>query len=624
MSDPAHAPAPFGVVLGMAPGGVPVYSSDYDTVDPKNMPDRSAFSHRVDGEYMGYKWQCVELARRWLYVTRGYVFDDIAMAYDIFRLTSVKMVAEGRELPLKSFRNGAKRRPEVGCLMIWNEGGEFQVTGHVAIVTEVTDHYVRIVEQNVGHRVWPEGQTWSRELPARTGREGGYWVRCTFSDASILGWVIQTDDATHAEMIENTDPKLFALKPRQAQSSPVPFLNPENPSDAAFIEMMSGHRLTSREEDEGLYFVMSEAAAIELKRATNELHAMFLHATGQVLHDDALLAKFGFPTALIPRIRQSWENRRTHAITGRFDFGMTPQGLKVYEYNVDSGSCHMEAGRVQGAWADAHGVTEGRDPGSLLTQALIETWRKSQIDGIIHLFRDEHLEEVYHTRYMRDAIEAAGLECRIVNGVEGLAWAQDGRVVDVKGTRIDWVWKTWAWETALDQLKAECETDSETGLEVTTAPRSYAPRLVDVLLHPDVMVFEPLWTLVPSNKAILPVLWDMMPGHPYLLETEFELTASLRSKGYVVKPIVGRCGRNITLVDTDKTVLAETSGQFHDRDQIYQAMFRLPEIAGLSVQVCSFTADGHYAGACLRCDPSPVIKSESDVLPFRIVSNKAF
>lgn len=33
-------------------------------------------------------------------------------------------------------------------------------------------------------------------------------------------------------------------------------------------------------------------------------------------------------------------------------------------------------------------------------------------------------------------------------------------------------------------------------------------RLIDVLLRPEVLVFEPLWTVIPGNKAILPILWS--------------------------------------------------------------------------------------------------------------------
>ena len=54
----------FGELLGYAPGNVAVYSSDYDTADETIYPNRSAYRSYLDGIYMGYKWQCVEFARR--------------------------------------------------------------------------------------------------------------------------------------------------------------------------------------------------------------------------------------------------------------------------------------------------------------------------------------------------------------------------------------------------------------------------------------------------------------------------------------------------------------------------------------------------------------------------------
>ncbi|MEQ9519288.1 MAG: bifunctional glutathionylspermidine amidase/synthase [Parvibaculum sp.] len=614
-------PTAFGTLLGHAPGGVPVYSSDYDSVDPLAMPNRSAFRNHIDGAYMGFKWQCVELARRWMYVTHGYVFEDIAMAYDIFRLTEVREVESGQFLPLHSFLNGSRRRPEPGALMIWNEGGEFVTTGHVAIVTEVTDSYVRVAEQNVGHQAWVPGADWARELPARIDPDGCFWVDCTFDDTSILGWVVQTDDAAHAVVREDVNPALFNLVACETDKRVTHFLDETNPADKAFVDVAGGHRLATRDEDLGRYFLMSETARKELKRATNELNALFLHATDRVLREPDLLRKFGFPEALLPRIRQSWQNRRTHAITGRFDFAMTDKGLKVFEYNIDSASCHMECGRVQGLWAEAHGVDEGVDPGAPLFQMLVRAWQNAHAEGVVHIFRDSSQEEIYHARFMRAAIEAAGLEARVVSGVEGLQWGADGRVVDAEGTAINWVWKTWAWETALDELREEVESE-EQFLSEGGDPHSHAPRLIDVLFDPVVMVFEPLWTLIPSNKAILPVLWEMMPNHPYLLEASFELTDTLRENGYVAKPIVGRCGHNIKLVSAQDKVLAETGGAFDDRDMIYQALFKLPKHEGLNVQVCTFSVDGYDAGACVRCDPSLVIQSESDLLPLRVVPDE--
>ncbi len=182
MTDiPPVSPEKFGTLLGHAPGGVAIYSSHYPSVDPAEYPDRESFRSALNGVYMGYKWQCVEFARRWLYINHGCVFDDVAMAYDIFSLHSMTRLEDQQLLPVHAFRNGSKRPPEPGCMLIWDDAGEFEVTGHVAIVTEVSAGQVRFAEQNVGHHKLPEGRNWSRELPLTRSDDGGFFVQCGLS-----------------------------------------------------------------------------------------------------------------------------------------------------------------------------------------------------------------------------------------------------------------------------------------------------------------------------------------------------------------------------------------------------------------------------------------------------------
>lgn len=618
-------PAKFGTVLGIAPGGVPVYSCDYDSADDNELPNRQAYRSVVDDIYMGHKWQCVEFARRWLYFNRGYVFDDVPMAYDIFRLRSVRVIDDGTRLPLHSFSNGSKRHPEPGCLLIWDEGGEFETTGHVAIVTEVTPEYVRFVEQNVRNQVWPDGRNYSREIKAKVSDDGQYWLECSFGDATILGWVIQTDDDAHAEEIDQPDRQLFKLEIRElipGSDSDREWLNIANPDEAAYVELMEGHLLNDEPCNQHRYLRLSETALSELERATNELHALFLHATDYVLRDDERLRRFCIPSCLWPKIHQSWDNRRNEMITGRFDFALTELGLKAYEYNCDSASCHMECGKVQGKWAKHFDCDDGIDPGSELQQELFKAWRNRKVDGVLHIMQDRDLEETYHALFFQDIIERAGIQTKIIRGVSGLDWSPDGGIVDSDGVPIKWVWKTWAWESALDQIRAECDDDEEKLRDYQPGQRHDGPvRLVDVLLRKNVMVFEPLWTLIPSNKAILPVLWSMFPDHPYLLETAFQLTDSLRKAGYVSKPIVGRGGANISIVNRRAHVVAETAGDFENRDHIYQELFRLPVLEGYNAQISTFTASGKYAGTCVRIDRSPVITNDSDCLALRVVDD---
>jgi glutathionylspermidine amidase/synthetase len=59
-SNESSLPAKFGTVLGMGPGNVPVYSSDYDSADIRELPNRQAYRSEIDGVFMGHKWQCVD------------------------------------------------------------------------------------------------------------------------------------------------------------------------------------------------------------------------------------------------------------------------------------------------------------------------------------------------------------------------------------------------------------------------------------------------------------------------------------------------------------------------------------------------------------------------------------
>ena len=328
-------PAPFGTCLGFAPGNVPVYSSHEDVHGPGCLKTRDDYRSYLDGIFMGYKWQCVEFARRWLYVNKNYIFADISMAYDIFELRSVRHTKNNTILPLKSFKNGAKRWPEPGCLLIWAEGGYFEDTGHVAIVTEVLSDEIHIIEQNVEQTIWPDDQPYSRKLKTSVTTEGGYLIEDRFdANTRVLGWVIQTANPLHAEAVKLTNPKLFDLKLQNAEGSTQvdsSWLDLNEPDESAFVKMMGGHKLSSLISDQYKYVCISETAAKELKHATNELHGMFMHATYHVLQDDKRLEKFNIPSALWPKIHRSWEDRKNQMVTGRFDFSMTERGLKVFE-----------------------------------------------------------------------------------------------------------------------------------------------------------------------------------------------------------------------------------------------------------------------------------------------------
>ncbi len=447
---------PFGTLLGYAPGGVAIYSSDYSSIDKEDYAANDSFRSYIGNEYMGHKWQCVEFARRFLYLHYGVVFTDVGMAYEIFSLRFLRRTIDDDILPLQAFANGSKQPPTVGALLIWQEGGEFKVTGHVAVITEVLEDKIRIAEQNVIHTRLPRGQQWTRELPLKVS-DNGYFIEDTFDNTILLGWMIQTEPNAYSLPQPKVAPELLAIHEAKLANKGQfagKWLDESDPLEKAYVLAQHGHTIN---QDSYEYFTISESAEHELIRASNEMHLMYLHATEKVLKDDNLLRLFAIPEVLWPRIRLSWQNRRHQMITGRLDFCMDERGIKVYEYNADSASCHTEAGLIIEKWAKQGGIKAGYNPGERLLDALSDAWKHSDAKPFVHILQDDDNEEDYHARFMQQALTKAGYSSKILRGLKELHWNSRGQLIDGDKRIVECVWKTWAWETALDQLREESE-----------------------------------------------------------------------------------------------------------------------------------------------------------------------
>ncbi|KAG9405451.1 hypothetical protein AC1031_003346 [Aphanomyces cochlioides] len=630
-----EAKVPFGTVLGITDGGVHVYNCDYSTLTPEQTSDRASFKNVYEGVTTGYKWQCVELGRRYLYVNYGLVYDNIAMAYDIFRLKNVRRVADGQLVPMQAHVNGeSSDLPVKGSLLIWNPVGEFVQTGHIAVIVAVEDDYVDIVEQNVDDTIWPEGVNYSRRLKAELNEKtGAYTIHCSFPDSSILGWMtidIHTEYNYEDVPLATPDEDLarHEISLTEAQLS-TPWMDTSLSYVRTFQDFFGGALASSKDT---AYYTITPRGQRALEYATEHLHHMFLDATDYVLHHEKEFAPhFRLPAVLWLRIRRSWFRRKPDVLAGRFDFTLTSTGLKVYEYNADSASCLMECGYNQDAWSAALNLP-GRSNSSQLFEKLRDGWISKKVKGPLHLLCDNDPEELYHTEYMKAAAEAAGLECHVIVGLDSLS-RQGHDIVDANHVVIQNVWKTWSWRTAINDLTDEewahyvIEDVLDPKAQVTpkTHPRADHThlKLIDILLHPAIRIFEPLWTILPSSKAILPVLSQLYPNHPMLLRSSFELTPELQASGYVKKPVAGRAGENVSIVAADGSVIVASEGKWADDTPIYQELALLPRYEdGKSVQLGTWAVNGAYGGTVIRSDESHIIRVNSDVYAVRVVGEE--
>merc|ERR1711974_261541 len=100
-------------------------------------------------------------------------------------------------------------------------------------------------------------------------------------------------------------------------------------------------------------------------------------------------------------------------------------------------------------------------------------------------------------------------------------------------------------------------------------------------------------------------------GHPCLLRAEYTLSEALSANGYVAKPIVGRCGSNVTMFNPEGKILASSAGHFDDKHMVYQRTCHLPRSVTGGVLLCPWVISGRCAGLVLRVDKGLITMCDS-------------
>jgi glutathionylspermidine synthase len=616
--------APFNQILGTASTNVPAYSN---TDDERFSIER----HYMHGIYMGIKWQCVEYARRWLLLRKSCTFKNVRHAADIWtEITYVERVSDGEHFPLKAHPNGSPTLPKIDSFLIYSRCTE-QPVGHIAVICEVGPNYIGIAEQNNKFHYW-DGE-YARQIPM-IYKDGLYYIE---DEDPIYGWMEIEDDHQLKPLDESgiqtihsqyqqpppTGKMERCTIPQKHVGTKDSWLNKDDPAEAFFMEHYSKD-FERVNNCSGLlsYYKINFDFVLNIATVSNELHGMFLEATNRVIHTDELLTRFGIPEVFWNRIRQSWINDQNLTMTGRFDIAFDGKQLKVLEYNADSASALFECAIMQRKWAEAVELPSVFTSGVRLHRVLVNNWKNMKITTRVHLLIDNNNDEMLVALYMQNAMKEVDIESKLCVGIDQLYW-KDGTIIDSDGETVKLVWKSWTWDTIFqDYIDATKERgfNNDHSTKNLDNLNGQHPRISDIFLHEQIKVIEPLWKVITSNKALLPVLWHMYPNHPNLLHSESNLTNELKQISFVKKPIVGRCGQNITLYGPGgDSVVAETTGDFSTRDSIYQELFPLKNDHGYHAILGSWIIRGHFGGFVVREDQNLIINNNSSIKPCCIV-----
>ena len=513
-------------------------------------------------------------------------------AADIWKLKYLEKLNDSSILSLTTIENGNENPPLKDSILIWNRGPEYPF-GHVAVITEVDtkNSKVLIAEQNITNDYWPGNH--SRELKLLFSNQK-YWIK---DRENPLGWII-INPANKTD----TEIKTFERISSQLSKTQKNLFEWSTPAEEYFGKVR-GQQLTKSNERTVSYYLFEKHFADKIKLATYELNHMCLVCTDLVLKNDSLLEQFGLPKWSWNKIRESWAMWQTSKLTvsGRFDIAAKGRTLKMIEFNADSAGTIFEAAVIQNKWAKACGVDIGTSAGEDIEEMLLRQL-VNVYDNFVHIMIDTDPEEIMSALYIQQLLTKLGLGSKIIVGKD--FYKENEKFYDDKGTEIKLIWKTWNWETLIDDFGKNIQNNEK--------------KLSEIFFSPNITVIEPLWKVVTSNKALMNVLWDQFPKHPYLLRSEWELGEFFKNKPYVKKPIVGRCGENIEIVNENGAKIEAKNGQFSNRDFIYQEVFDIQQHNGFYPIIGSWVIGMHSAGFGIREDSKRITEYNSDYKSCRI------
>jgi glutathionylspermidine synthase len=343
--------------------------------------------------------------------------------------------------------------------------------------------------------------------------------------------------------------------------------------------------------DERACYRFSAAEVDTLEEATAELHSRALEAVQRVI-DKRDYARFCIPEPFHALIERSWKDEEA-SLYGRFDLSWDGHGEpKMLEYNADTPTALLEASVVQWYWLqDVH---PQHDQFNSIHEKLIERWKQMRgalaADGRVYFACNaESAEDQGNLDYLRDTAIQAGLDAIAID-ISDLGW--DGaRFVDLEGRAVSSLFKLYPWEWMVRE---------EFGQH---------------LLKGTMKVIEPPWKMLLSNKAILPVLWEMFPAHPNLLEASFE--PGRFATDFVKKPIFSREGANVSINSRGETV--EAPGEYGAEGFIWQQYKELARFGENYTVIGSWIVGEEPAGIGIREDASPITRNTSRFVPHYFV-----
>jgi glutathionylspermidine synthase len=356
--------------------------------------------------------------------------------------------------------------------------------------------------------------------------------------------------------------------------------------------------------DETHHYSVTGAEVYEWEAAVRVLMDVLVEAGDHIIERN-LFHRMGIPGWAVPHIKATWESEPP-MVYGRFDFALVDGQLKLLEYNADTPTCLLETA-LQWHWMrDVYGP--GGDQWNRVHEALVERWLELREthrlpDGHVHFLHtssERSGEDFMTVGYLVETARAAGLRATVMP-IEQLGLLDDEGFVDLDGEAVRTAFKLYPWEWMVHE--DFCADAFE--------------RLGDG--RGQTQWIEPVWKMLWSNKGILPVLWELYPGHPNLLPAWFEDDAPDDLASYVRKPLLAREGANAEVVVDGTTVACGPDQEYGEEGFVVQEYADLGAYDGRRPVLGVWTVDMEPVGLGIRESDGHITDNLSRFVPHVLV-----
>lgn len=300
--------------------------------------------------------------------------------------------------------------------------------------------------------------------------------------------------------------------------------------------------------------------------AVNELYDMYAEAAEYVIENN-LFFELGIPFNLVDAIKKSWENDVHWHVYGRFDLsgGIDGKPIKLLEFNADTPTALFETALLQWAILKENNMNEDRQFNNVY-DAIRENFRRlvtlfddtdsfdENYDGWKILFSSiqGNDEEEATTRLLQQIATDAGFNTSF-EYLQDIKFDDNG-IFDRDENQYEYWFKLYPWE------------------DIATDEPELATMLTTIMQNQQAIILNPAYTLLFQSKGMLKILYDLFPDSPYLLKTSFE---PLKGIKHVQKPVFGREGANVAIIDSNGDLITQVSGPYDNHKKVYQEYVEL-------------------------------------------------